>query len=386
MDFDLSDYREFREEIGTFLSREVTVGLVSEAESGQGWGYRAWEFVRKLGAKRWLAPSWPEVYGGLSLTPLHRLIVREELDYSGALPEGASMIGVDIVGPILMLHGNDGQRRRYLTRIANGEIEFALGYTEPEAGSDLANIRLTATEENEHYVLNGQKIFSTRAHFAQYHWLAARTGTGRSRHWGLSLFIVDLRSPGIEVQPLWTLGGTRTNHVFYDNVSVPKENLVGEKHRGFYHMLTALDLERIFPVGGLKRTLDRLVQYAKDHSRLRQDPVVRQRLASLATDVEVARLLAYRLAWLQGNRALLSYQAAELKLFVSELWQKVVELAMDSLGMVGQLQTSSGIAPLGGTMERLCRESPVYSVAGGTSEVMRNIMAVRGLGLPRGGE
>ncbi len=383
MDFALYKEEEaFCQEVQNFLNKEVTSEVIGEAESGLGWGPYTWEFISKLGRKGWLCPSWPKEYGGLGLPPIYRFIIHEELDYYRALPE-ATMVGAGMAGPTIILYGSEEQKEQYLPRIARGEIEFALGYTEPEAGSDLANLQIRAEEANDHYILNGQKLFNTRCHYAQYHWLGARTDSHVPKHRGISLFIVDLKSPGITIRPLWTLGGVRTNEVFYDNVLVPKENLVGEKNRGFYYILTALEFERVLSVGGLRRAFEELVKYVRERPALTNDQLTQQKIAQIGIEIEVAKLFVYRLAWLQSKRIVANYEAAGLKLFVSELWQRLANSAMEILGLHGQLQRNSEWAPLNGKMERLCRESLFYTFAGGSSEIMRNIIATRGLGLPR---
>ena len=383
MEFALSREEEaFRQEVRDFVDKEATPELIREAESGLGWGPCIWELVRKLGRKRWLGLSWPKEYGGMGLSPIYRFILLEELDYRGVLPEG-TLVGATMAGPTIMLHGTEEQKREYLPRIARGEIEFALGYTEPQAGSDVASLELRAEEAEDCYVLSGQKLFNTRTHYSQYHWLGVRTDTHAPKHRGISLFIVDLKSPGITISPLWTLGGVRTNEVFYDNVVVPKKNLVGEKNRGFYYMLTALEFERVISVGAIRRVFEEVLKYVKDRPALKHNVLVRQKIAEIGTEIEAARLFIYRLAWLQTKRIVTSYEAAALKVFVSELHQRLASSAMDILGLHGQLQTKSKCVPLDGKIERLCRESLYYTFAGGSSEILRSTIATRGLGLPR---
>jgi alkylation response protein AidB-like acyl-CoA dehydrogenase len=384
MDFGFSKQEEaFRREVREFLRREVTPEVREEADSGIGWGPHIWELVRKLGARGLLTPTWPKEYGGLGLPSIYRFIVHEELDYAEALPHEALTVGAGVAGPTVMLYGSPEQKQTYLPRIARGEIEFALGYTEPEAGSDLASLQLRAEERDDHFIFNGQKVFNTRCHFAQYHWIAARTDVNVPKHRGISLFIVDLSSPGITLRPLWGIDGTRTNEVFYDNVAVPKENLVGEKNRGFYYTVTALEFERVLSVGRLSRTFEELVLYVHQSTRLRSDSLVRQKVAQLATEIEVAKLYVYRLAWLQTKRTVANYEAAASKLFSSELSQRMAATGVEIMGLLGLLQKESSKAPLHGKFEYLVRETLLNTIAGGTSEVMRNIIATRGLDLPR---
>jgi alkylation response protein AidB-like acyl-CoA dehydrogenase len=385
MDFGFSKEEEaFRQELREFASKEVTPEVMEEAESGLGWGPHAWEFVRKLGSKGYLTPTWPKEYGGLGLPPIYRFIVHEELDYTGALPPEALVVGAGVAGPTIMLYGSDEQKREYLPRIAKGEIEFALGYTEPQAGSDLANLEIRADEKDDGFILNGQKVFNTRCHFAQYHWIAVRTDANGPKHRGISLMIVDLSSPGISLRPLWGVDGIRTNEVFYDNVLVPKKNLVGEKNRGFYYTVTALEFERVLTVGGLKRTFETLVDYVKQVPHLRANPVVRQKISQIAAEIEIGRIFSYRLAWLQTKRVVASYEASASKLFSSELSQRLASTGMEILGLRGLIQRGSSLAPVEGKIEYLCRETLLNTIAGGTSEVMRNIIATRGLELPKG--
>lgn len=384
MDFGFSKEEEaFRQVVRDFLKKEVTPEIIKEGESGIGWGPHTWGLVRKLGARGWLTPTWPKEYGGLGLPSIYRFIIHEELDYAEALPHEALTVGAGVAGPTIMLYGSEEQKRDYLPRIARGEIEFALGYTEPQAGSDLASLQIKAEERGDHYVFNGQKVFNTRCHFSQYHWIAVRTDPNVLKHKGISLFIVDLSSPGITLRPLWGIDGTRTNEVFYDNVMVPKKNLVGEKNRGFYYTVTALEFERVLSVGRVKKIFEELVDYVNKTPSLRDNDLVRQKIAQIATEIEVARLFVYRLAWLQAKRTVANYEAAASKLFSSELSQRMAATGMEIMGLLGLLQGDSKRAPMHGKMEYLVRETLLNTIAGGTSEVMRNIIATRGLDLPR---
>lgn len=385
MDFLLTEAEEaFRREIHDFLREELTEEVLKEAGSGLGIGPHSRQFLSKVGAKGWLAPALPQGLGGIGASHFQRLILAEEMQYHEA-PAGGS--GPSIVAPTLMFFGSEEQKEEYIPRIARGEIMFALGYTEPDAGSDLASLEMRAVKDGDDYVISGQKRFNSECHYAEYHWLAARTNLEVPRHKGISLFMVELKSPGITISPIWTMGRLRTNEVFYDGVRVPKRNLVGQENRGWYQVATALDLERIMPVGGAKRLFDDLVEYAKETKRngrsLGKDPLVRHRLAEMAVEIDVARMFAYRVAWLQNKGIVPNYETAILKAFNSELRQRLAATGIQIMGLYGQLQEGSKWALLRGKMELEYRASVVMTIGGGTSEIMRNVIALRGLGLPR---
>ncbi len=391
MDFGFSEEEErFRREVQAFIDREVTDELHQEIMTGEGWGPLSWDFVRKLGAKGWLNPAWPEKYGGLGLSFVHTFIVHEELVRKGAMPgtEPGTFFGAHFIGPMILLYGSEDQKNYFLPRIARGEIEFALGYTEPQAGSDLGAIALRAVEEDGDYILNGQKMFPTAAHYAQYIFTLARTDKDLPKHKGLSMFIVDLQSPSIELRPLWCMGVHLANEVFFDNVRVPKANLFGEKNRGWYYLVAALDAERIAlaPTSCLERVFNQLVDYVKqtsyDGKPLAKDPVVRHKLARMAIEIEAVRVLKYRAVWMLNEEIVPNYESAMLRVFNSETYQRLVQTGMEIVGLRSQLKPGSKWAPLHGQLERLYLDSPIFTVGGGTAEIDRNIIAVRGLGLP----
>ena len=383
MDFHFSPEEErFKEEIRRFLDTEVTDEMIEEVERGTdiGIGPHTWELMRRVGKRRWLAPAFPKEYGGMSATRWQQFILSDEMTYNRALP--MVLIGAGIVGPTLLQHGTEEQKQEYLPRIARGEIEFALGYSEPEAGSDLGNLQIRAERKGDFYIINGQKIFNTGCHYSQYVWLAARTDPGVSKHKGISLIIVDMKTPGITVRPLWVMDGQRTNEVFYDDVKVPMKNLVGEENRGFYYILTALAFERNFPVGHMRRTFEEFIEYIKEYG-LNRDPFVRQCVAKLATELQALYLLAYRVAWLTEKRIAPKWEAPIVKLYSTEFMTRFSSTAMEIMGPYGQLRRGSNRAPLMGRIEKLYRYAAHYNISGGTSEIQRNTIATVGLKLPR---
>lgn len=389
MDFALTKKQvELRDEVRDFLAKEVTEELARETLSGAGRGPLGWGMYRKLLKKGWITIAWPKEYGGLGGSNVDQIIVAEEIMYSRGLDAECCQAAY-VVAPSIMLHGTDEQRKEYLPRIANGEIEFALGYTEPEAGSDIASLKLRAVEDGDYYIISGQKVYNTNCHISNYHWLAARTDTEAPNHKGISMFIVDLKSPGITIRPLWTAAGYRTNEVFYDNVRVPKKNLVGEKNKGFYYMVGALDYERaaLILLGWQRRDFDELVKYVKETNRngkpLSEDCNVRSRLAQLAIDIEIARLLQFRLALMLDEGVIPNYEAAMMKVFFTELTQRIYMVGMKITGPYGRLLAGSKYTPLNGRISHGAIDSLMGTIVGGTSEINKNIIAQRGLGLPR---
>lgn len=383
MDFKFSPEEEkFKEEVINFFTKEekLVSKVRKEWDSGLGFGPNCYELLKKVGQKGWLCPQWPKKYGGLELPYIYRYIIMEQMYYYANI---YSTVGAGMAGPVILKQGSEEQKNKFLPQIAGGEIEFALGYSEPQAGSDLASLSIRVEDKGDYFLINGAKLFNTRAHYAQYHWLGARTEATPVKYKGISLFIVDLKTPGITINPIYTVGGTRTNEVFYDNVKVPGEALVGEKNRGFYYILEALDYERISTASGLERDFKEFVTFVKDRG-LTKDPVIRQKLAAVAVDLECARLLSLRVAWMLNSGQIPNYEAAMLKMVVSETEQDMINTAMQILGDYGQLQEKAPGAPFDGKIEKVYRDSLESLITRGTSEIMRSVIATRGLNLPRG--
>jgi alkylation response protein AidB-like acyl-CoA dehydrogenase len=297
-----------------------------------------------------------------------------------------------MVGRTILRRGSEEMKEEFLPKIIRGEVEFCLGYSEPDSGSDLASMRMEAVEDGDYYLINGQKTFNTECHYSEYHWLAVRTDTNPDipGYKGISLFIVDIDSPGITVDPMWTMSGERTNEVFYDNVRVPRNRMVGEKNKGFYYMMEALGAERnqVFVPARLYPILEKLIGYAKETQYngkpLADDPIIRDKLAQVAIELDVAKVLAERSRWMESNDIATTYEQELTKVFVSELEQRLSNIGMEILGLFSQLEEGSKWAPLRGRIEWYYLHSFMTTIGGGTSEIGRNIIAQRGLGLPRG--
>jgi len=392
MDFKFSQEDEkFAEEVRSFLRRELTPEFLSQLES-RPFEERDYspEFTRKLAEKGWIGVGWPKEYGGQGHSYMKQFIFARELLYHRA-PIEANVIGMNIVGPSLINFGSEEHKKEYLPRILNGEIVFCVGYTEPNAGSDMASMETRAEEDGDDYVINGQKTLISIAHHADFCWLGARTDpTAAKKHQGISLFIVDMKTPGVTIRPVWTMANMRVNDIFFDGVRVPKSALVGEKNRGFYHIATALDHERVFMaalVASHRRVLDELISYVKDTRYnghpLSQEPLVRHKLAQLAIELKVGEVLAHRLVWMLGRGAVPFHEASIAKVFATELEQRLTNAGMQIMGLYGQLKEGSKWAQLRGRMEYLYRFSILGTIGGGTNEVQRGIIAIMGLGLPR---
>jgi len=345
-------------------------------------------FRRKLGERGWIAINLPREYGGGGATIIQRMIFADEMSYYGA-PYSNTATGY--VAPTLIAHGTEEQKQTFLPPITQGLIDFALGYTEPNAGSDLAGVRTRAVEDGGEFLISGQKVYTTMAHKAQYLWCLARTDPKAARHKGLTIFIVDLRAPGVTVRPLWTIDDGRTNEVFLDEVRVPRSRVVGEVNRGWYTVSVALDHERFsgFPLGGHRYQLDQLVRLVKTESYggrpLREIPWVRSGIGEIAAGLQAAQAIQYRCAWIGVTGGVPNSEAAMLKILASELMQAIGQFAGRVAGLYGTLAPGSPWAPLGGRLVRAVHGSLLARFAGGSNEIQRNIIAGRGLGLPRDG-
>ncbi len=396
MNFRLSESEErLRAEACRFLTEELGTTHTSEPRPMPPGYMPARDFERKLGERGWLALSWPQEYGGGGRPVTEQFIVEEEVALHGGPASDA--IARVIVAPLLMARGSEEQKRHYLPPLARGEITFCLGYTEPEAGSDLASLQTRAVADGDDYVITGRKLYTSGADESDYCWLAARTDPAARKHAGLSVLIVPMQSPGVEVGPLLNLLGEEWfNEVTFDGVRVPRSELVGGENQGWGVLTSALGVERItiyraFVHMRMLWSLVRQAQGDRDGQRsLRQaqgrlwdDPRVRQRLAALAADFEVARLLLWRAIGLHERGEEFPAQAAMVKLFNTELAQRLYTTGIEMVGpyatvMAGRRALWEGALPHGYV------SAVQETIGAGSSEVQREIIALRGLGLPQG--
>jgi len=389
------DEERFRQEIREFLRTELPPDWGQEAgvgALGEG-GEARWEFLRrfqkKLAGKGWLTLGWPAEAGGLAASHMMQVIYNEEMSYHRAPTQLG--VGPDRVGPTIILYGTEGQKRQHLPGIAGAGSVWCQGFSEPGAGSDLASLQTRAVADGDYFVITGQKIWTSLAHKADWCILLARTDQAAPKHKGISYFLLDMKTPGIEVRPLYDLTNRHTfNQVFFENVRVPRDCLVSELNRGWYIAAATLDFERsgINRVVAGIRIYDELVEYAAQarHNGLRiiDDGGVRHKLAELAIEFQAGRLLSYRVASMQARGQIPNAEASMSKLYGSELQQRLAGAGLQILGMAGQLAPGTRWAPLAGRLEQYYLIASALSVAAGTSEIMRGIIAGRGLGLPRG--
>jgi alkylation response protein AidB-like acyl-CoA dehydrogenase len=347
------------------------------------------EFSRLMGRDGWIGLGWPKEFGGQGRGASEQITFITEMANVGA-PCHAHSTGESIVAQALFLHGSKEQQDEWLPAIRRGERTFALGYSEPEAGSDLAALRTRAVRDGNDWVVNGQKLWSTGADKAEYMWLAVRTDPEAKKHAGISVLMVDVRSAGLTIRPSLALYGKTFSAQFYDNVRVPTKNLVGGVNNGWKVITDALAAERVMigasRMAGIERAFDHLTEYLKTAmvggKALKDDPVIRDRIGALAADIEVARQFQIRSTRLIEQGGVPIHEAAMGKVFASELQERLGQAALDILGAGGLLSEDCESAPLG-EMEQLLRHAIMGMIGGGTNEIQRNIIAQRGLDLPR---
>src|SRR6202162_3935246 len=347
-------------------------------------------FMRELGERGWLGMTWPKKYGGSEGEGVYEYLLNEALAARGGPQIGK---GVGIIGKTLIAHGNEFLKEKFLPMILCNDVEFAVGYSDPNAGSDAASMRLKAERADRDgepgWLLNGQKTWTTSAHFAEWYWVGARTDPS-SKHAGITLFLVPLDQPGITINAIWTMGDERTNEVHLDNVFVPDDYVGGELNHGFQYISDALDLERftMFTFSPIKQRLDVLCEYVAGSTRdgrpLKDDQVVRHLIAELATQAEVARVLGLRFVnESQKGGAAPTTHASEYKLYATELSRRLADASMDIAGPGSQLRVKTAEAPMPGRAESTYRYTVIDTIGGGTSEIQKNIIARRRLGLPK---
>lgn len=387
-----------REEVRQFAEQEIPdgwiVNFLDEESRDEDWAFSL-SISKKLAERGWLVMGWPEKYGGCDASYIEQMVFAMEAAYRGIPGLGMGVSGTGWIGPSLMLYGSEEQRLKYLPMIASGSPDgvWCTGYSEPNAGSDFANIRTRAVRQGDEYIVNGQKVWTSCAHRARWCWLAVKTDPGAARPQdGISLMIVDMKSPGITVKPLLNYTGVHIfNEVFFDNVRVPVTDLVGEENRGWYQLMKSLAYER-HSFGGQsygtgKRILHGLIGYAAKTKRngksMSRDPIIRHRLAESAVELETLKMFAYEIAWKLGNGMVPVYESSRNKSFADHVLEQLALLGTEILGPLVQAEQYCRLARLKGLIQRQYLMFPGTAIAAGTDEIEKNIIGKFKLGLPR---
>lgn len=400
---DTTEQSRFRSEVRTVIAEKMPAyylkGGRNETEGGWIADRKAEDQERRQAAKDWadalaehgwLAPQWPKEYGGAGLSLIEQFILNQELASAGA-PVVAGPT-VTQLGSSLVLHGTEEQKEAYLPRILSGEMVWAQGYSEPGAGSDLASLQTRAVLDGDEYILNGQKIWTSGAHHAEALYVLVRTDPDAPKHRGITFLLIDdIKAPGINVRPLINMADEHGfNETFFEDVRVPTKNVLGDVNRGWYVSATLLDFERSNIRGAidLRRKILRLIDYlgspdAADKSRVPSG--LRGELADRYIETEIGSNFSLRIISIQHRGIIPNYEASTAKLFISESLQRLQRTGMKAFGLYGNIwDAADSRAPLGATYTRGYVTSVPATIAAGSSEIQRNIIATRGLGLPRG--
>ena len=377
-----------RQELRAYFRAMVTPEVEEELAGGEaGTGELSKRLARQMGADGWLGIGWPAEYGGQDRSTVEQLIFFDEAQRAGA---PVPLLTINTVGPTIMRFGTDEQKRRFLPRILAGEVQFAIGYSEPGAGTDLAALRTRAIRDGDEYVINGQKIFTSLADQADYVWLAVRTDPEAPKHKGISILIVPTSASGFSVSPIWVVGGGRTNATFYEDVRVPVQDRVGDENQGWKLITTQLNHERVALCnsGIVYRHLDDVRRWAQDTKladgrRVVDQQWVQLNLARVAAKVEYLKLLNWKVAWGLTTGAIHPADASATKVFGTELYLEAYRLLLEVIGQAGYLPRGSPGAVIRGRLERGYRGTLILTFGGGTNEIQRDIIAVAGLGMPR---
>ena len=385
-----AEQQAFRDELRAHFARVITPQMAElrreQRVNREGGGPVFRSILKQLGSDGLLGVGWPVEYGGQGRGPLEQYIFTEEVQRTGfPLP----FLTLSTVGPTLMRYGSDAQRADFLPRILRGECLFTIGYSEAEAGTDLASLKTRADRAGDEWVINGAKMWTSLADHADYVWLAARTDPEARKHRGISMFLVPTTAPGFKCTPITTIGGVRTNATFYEDVRVPHENLIGGENNGWSLITGQLNHERVSlsNYAPMESLLQEVLDWARetklaDGSRVIDRPWVRSSLARVHAKVQVLRLLNFKLAWSAQHQTLHPADASVVKVFGSEFYVEAYRSMLECFGPLGAVQDGSPGAILLGRLESSYRNTLILTFGGGTNEVQRDIIAMTALGLP----
>ena len=374
---------ELQAYFAALMTPEIRAALRGGDDYGDGQAYK--EVVRQLGRDGWLALSWPEEYGGRNASMMDQLIFLDEASVAGV---PVPFLTVNTVGPTIMRYGTEEQRAFFLPKIAGGELHFSIGYSEPEAGTDLANLRTKAVRDGDEYVINGQKMWTSLIRYADYVWLAARTDPDAVRHRGLSMIIVPTTAEGFSWTPVHTVSGPTTSATYYSDVRVPVSNLVGEENKGWPLITNQLNHERVALTSAapLQNALRQVTEWARDTKtadgrRVIDSEWVQLNLGRVHAKTEYLKLMNWKIASAPPG-TLSPADASATKVFGTEFATEAYRLLMEVLGSAATVRGGSPGAVLAGKIEAMHRSALILTFGGGTNEVQRDIVAAVALGQP----
>jgi alkylation response protein AidB-like acyl-CoA dehydrogenase len=381
------EHEALRQELRAYYAKLLTPEIREEVGRSEGVGPVVRKVVRQMGADGWLGIGWPKEYGGRGMTPIEQFIFFDESMRVGA---PVPMLTVNSVAPTIMQFGTDEQKNFFLPKILKGEIHFAIGYTEPNAGTDLASLQCRAVRDGDFWVINGQKTFTSLATDADYIWLAVRTDPEAPKHKGISMIIVPRETPGVRVAPIKNMGELNTNQTFYDDVRVPVGNLVGKLNGGWKLITNQLNHERVTlcSSGMIEGHFEEVVRWAKqttlaDGRRVIDQPWVQLNLARIYTRIDFLRLMNFKVAWgAEQHQPLNPAHASTIKVFGTEFYLEAIRLMLEILGAAGTFRPGSPDVAIRGRIGFMLRSIHILTFGGGTNEMQRDLICLFGLSMP----
>jgi 3-oxocholest-4-en-26-oyl-CoA dehydrogenase alpha subunit len=380
-------HEALRQELRAYYAKLLTPEIMDEVRRSEGVGPVVRKVVLQMGADGWLGIGWPKEYGGRGLTPIEQYVFFDESMRVGA---PVPMLTVNSVAPTIMQFGTEEQKQFFLPKILRGELHFAIGYTEPDAGTDLASLKTRAIRDGDEWVINGQKIYTSLATDADYIWLACRSDPEAPKHKGISMFIVPRETPGVRVVPIKNMGEMNTNQTFYDNVRIPVGNLVGKLHGGWKLITNQLNHERVTlcSAGMIEGPYEDVLAWARatrlaDGRRVIDQPWVQQNLARIHARLDFLRLMNFKVAWgAEQGQAMSPAHASSIKVFGTEFYLEACRLLLEVMGAAAPLRRGSPDAVINGRIEFLLRTIHILTFGGGTNEMQRDLICLFGLGMP----
>ncbi len=381
------EHEALRQELREYYAKLLTPEIMKEVRKSEGVGPTVRKVVRQMGEDGWLGIGWPKEYGGRGMTPIEQFIFFDESMRVGA---PVPMLTVNSVAPTIMRYGSDEHKAFFLPKILKGEIHFAIGYTEPGAGTDLASLQTKAVRDGDQFVINGQKVFTSLATDVDYVWLAVRTNEEEKRHKGISIVIVPSGTPGLKVQPIKNMGNFNTNSTFYDDVRIPVSNLVGELHGGWQLIVNQLNNERVTlcSSGMIEGLFETTIEWAKetkraDGSRVIDEEWVQIAIARIYARLDFLRLMNFKVAWrAEQDMPLDPAHASTVKVFGTEFYLEALRSMLEIIGPQANLRPDAPDVVTDGRVAQMLRSLHILTFGGGVNEMQRDLISMFGLGMP----